>query len=77
MALVVYVILFSVFLVYTLAQAWPSESSPLSPVEFLSWTFAISSNVRLFLIVALAGALGSMVHVLRSLYWYVGHRDLP
>jgi len=32
--------------------------------------------VRLIFIVVMAGALGSMVHVLRSLYWYVGNREL-
>ena len=28
----------------------------------------------MILIVALAGALGALVHALRSFYWYVGHR---
>jgi hypothetical protein len=35
-----------------------------------------NEEVRLFLIVAMAGALGSLVHAFRSLYWYVGYRAL-
>jgi uncharacterized protein YcgL (UPF0745 family) len=30
----------------------------------------------MFLLVVCAGALGSLVHGLRSFYWYVGNRDL-
>lgn len=52
------------------------SNSPVSPVTFFRWTFPISDEERLFLIVALAGALGSLVHSLRSFYWYVGNREL-
>jgi hypothetical protein len=77
-----YLILFSIFLLYGLVRFWPPSipaepSAPITaPVTFFRWTFAISDEVRLFLIVALAGALGSLVHALRSLYWYVGNRKL-
>jgi hypothetical protein len=77
-----YLILFSILLLYGLVQLWPSsisaeKSAPLtSPVTFLLWTFCISDEVRLLLIVALAGALGGLVHALRSFYWYVGNRVL-
>ncbi|MGE5457580.1 MAG: hypothetical protein ACM3RX_04435 [Methanococcaceae archaeon] len=47
-----------------------------SPVTFFRWEFPLSDEERLFLIVALAGALGSSVHALRSFYWYVGNREL-
>lgn len=47
-----------------------------SPVTFFRWEFPLSDEERLFLIVALAGALGSLVHALRSFYWYVGNREL-
>ena len=53
-----------------------SSNSPASPVTFFRWAFQISNEGRLFLIVALAGALGSLVHALRSFYWYVGNREL-
>lgn len=80
--IVTYLILSSILLLYGLVQFWPpptpaGESAPTSSsVTFLFWTFSISDEVRLLLIVALAGALGSLVHALRSLYWYVGHREL-
>jgi len=36
----------------------------------------VSGRETLLLVaVALGGAIGSMVHALRSFYWYVGHRD--
>lgn len=67
-------------------SALPQASAPLqepayssvnsSNVTFFLWTFTISDEGRLFLIVALAGALGSLVHALRSFYWYVGNREL-
>jgi hypothetical protein len=47
-----------------------------SPVTFFRWTFTLSDEERLLLIVALAGALGSSVHALRSFYWYIGNREL-
>jgi len=63
-------------------QFWPppapaTGSAPTSsPVTFLFWTLSVSDEVRLIFIVAMAGAMGSLVHALRSLYWYVGNRDL-
>jgi hypothetical protein len=77
-----YLILASVLLLYVLVQFWPppapaSGSAPASsPVAFLFWTFSVSDEARLIFIVAMAGALGSLVHALRSLYWYVGNREL-
>ena len=77
-----YLILASILLLYSLVQFWPpptpaTGSAPaLSPVTFLFWTLSVSDEVRLIFIVALAGALGSLVHALRSLYWYVGNREL-
>jgi hypothetical protein len=78
-----YLFLFSVILIYSLVQFWPSQTSAFSSVNssnssvtFFQWEFSVSDEGRLFLIVALAGALGSLVHALRSFYWYVGHREL-
>ena len=77
-----YLILASILLLYSLLQFWPppapaTGSAPASsPVTFLFWTLSVSDEVRLIIIVAMAGALGSLVHALRSLYWYVGNREL-
>jgi hypothetical protein len=78
----VYLLLFSILLLYGLVQFWPpaastSGGSPsASPVAFFIWKIPVSDEVRLILIVAMAGALGGLVHSLRSLYWYVGNRGL-
>jgi len=77
-----YLILASLLLLYGLVQFWPLPTpaegpAPVSsPATFLFCTLLISDEVRLIFIVAMAGALGSMVHALRSLYWYVGNREL-
>ena len=39
-------------------------------------TARIYSETRLLLLVILAGALGSLMHAVRSLYWYTGNRDM-
>lgn len=61
-------------------------SSDLSPAATPSATpgkvsafgreFEVWDEVRLLWIVILAGALGSLIHAMRSVYWYVGNRNL-
>jgi len=48
---------------------WCDNANPKS-------TCWISLNTSLFLIAMLSGALGSLLHSLRSLYWYAGNRKL-
>ncbi len=47
-------------------------------IEFFwrSEGYWVWEEVRLLLIVITAGVLGALLHVIRSLFWYVGHRDL-
>jgi len=45
-------------------------------VTILGWQFGLEDEQRLLLLVILAGALGTLVHSLRSVYWYIGQRDL-
>lgn len=84
---VVSIILITIFLVllgivcfYSLLKFWPSipegEQIISSSVNFLSWTFSLSGEMRLIFIVIIAGALGGLVHALRSLYWYIGNREM-
>jgi hypothetical protein len=47
-----------------------------SEVSFVTWRISISEETRLLLLVVCAGALGSLVHGFRSLYWYFGNRAL-
>ena len=65
----------------TSSAASPSVSTPApipeaSPIAIFGRQFEIWDEVRLLLIVLLAGALGSLVHTVRSVYWYVGNRKL-
>ncbi len=58
----------------TTALVMEQASNP--PVRFLGWTLDVRREARLFLVVALTGALGGLVHALRSLVWYTGNRNL-
>lgn len=56
-------------------------ASPTERVEFISFfggwlTVTVYSERRLLLLVMLTGALGSLMHALRSLYWYTGNREM-
>jgi hypothetical protein len=46
------------------------------PTRLFWMDFCLSDEERLFLIVMFAGALGGLVHALRSFYWYAGCRKL-
>lgn len=77
----IYLVLLAVILVYGLVVFWlppaPIEGTAenYSEVTTFFGSFTISNEVRLLLIVAMAGALGSLVHAFRSMFWYVGNRD--
>src|SRR5213080_261348 len=67
----------------TSSAASPPVSTPTaipeatrSPIAIFGQEFPIWDEVRLLLIVILAGALGSLVHTVRSVYWYIGNRSL-
>ena len=82
-ALSAFLILMVIVCLYGLVVLWPTpipagepdENTP-SAITVLVWTFNIYDEVRLLLIVSLAGTLGTLVHEIRSLYWYIGSRAL-
>jgi hypothetical protein len=59
-----------------IATPTPTPSAERARIRIFFWYFEIWDEVRLLLIVILAGALGSLVHTVRSVYWYVGNRKL-
>ena len=61
--LLVYLVAVSFTLLLILSLNWPQGDRPLAESSML-------------LLVAASGALGSTVHTLRSLYWYIGNRML-
>lgn len=77
-----YLILLSIILLVAIVQSWPSlgaqrgQVNPMLRTKFLLWTFMISQEACLILIVILAGALGGLVRSLRSLAWYTGNKEL-
>jgi hypothetical protein len=82
----VFGVLLATFLLYSLWALWPppapvgggqQNAVPRSVgVTYIGFHFKVSADVLLFLVVAAAGALGGIVHTLRSLSWYVGNRRL-
>lgn len=59
-------------------QTSPRTTPAASPgkAKAFGFVFEVWDEVRLLWIVILAGALGSLIHALRSVYWYVGNRNL-
>jgi hypothetical protein len=72
----------SVLAMYTVWAFWPSEAGEAGKialkkeVDFFWLQSEVSRETLFFVTVAVAGALGGMVHVLRSLVWYAGNRLL-
>jgi len=56
----------------------PSELPDPDYIKFFGGRFeaTVYLETRLLLLVMLAGALGSLMHALRSLYWYTGNRKM-
>lgn len=80
-------LLLTAALLVVLVQVWPPapEVSPDgrtrlpardTTVHLFGWSPRVSRETCLFVVVLAAGALGAIVHALRSLYWYVGNRAL-
>lgn len=67
---------------YTLVAVWPASPSSgaaapkAASIAYLGTHFQLSPDAEVFVIAAAAGALGGMIHVLRSLAWYIGNRYL-
>jgi hypothetical protein len=72
--MVLYSLLMTLFLFYGLLAFWPAEAS--QTVSFLGRSFALITDVRLIMVVAIAGGIGGQVHAIRSLSWYIGNREL-
>jgi hypothetical protein len=45
-------------------------------IYYFSWRLTLPTELLFFLIVAIAGILGGLIHTARSLTWYIGNRDL-
>lgn len=67
-------------LLYALWEFWPTQAvlaaKTAQPVHLFGIDRNVSTEIRLFVIVALAGSLGGLMHSTRSAAWYVGHGGL-
>jgi magnesium-transporting ATPase (P-type) len=78
--LTIYMVVMGIVLFWALLAFFPAMTvnTPAAPakarVEFMLWTFTVSAEMRMILLVIFTGALGSLVHGFRSLFWYVGNR---
>jgi len=65
---------------YGLWQFWPSatvlQQNTVSRANFFGFHKLITPDERMFIVVAIAGALGGLLHSTRSFVWYVGHGGL-
>ncbi len=69
---------------YSLWAFWPITEKPgvsgsqgaVQRLNYFGWRPSLSHEFLFFVVVALAGALGGLVHSIRSFAWYVGNRDL-
>ena len=61
-----------------LEQAWTRKDkpAPAACVRMFGREFLLWDEQRLLMLVLLGGALGGLLHVLRSFGWYVGNREL-
>jgi len=71
-----YLIVLVVTLVYVLMKIWP-EKPPVESTTFLGrWTFDFPPERRYIVVVVIAGALGSFIHLATSFADFVGNRRL-
>ncbi len=73
-------VLIAALLLYALWAFWPTKTGTAQPgsksVHFLGLRRTISTEILFFVIVAVAGAIGGLIHATRSFAWHVAHRDL-
>jgi hypothetical protein len=76
-----YLVVMGIIFLWALLVFFPCEipngttpSTCSKVVGFMFWDFNVPDEMRMILLVAMAGALGSLVHGFRSLFWYAGNR---
>ena len=79
-ALLALVIAVALFLLYALWEFWPTAdllgAKTAMPVHIFGIHRLVTTEVRLFVVVAIGGMLGGLLHSTRSFAWYVGHSGL-
>lgn len=71
-----YILASLIGILYLLIKLWPTGTGDQPPTDFLWGQFVLPLDVRLFLIAAVAGALGAYVHLATSFADYAGNEKL-
>jgi len=72
----------ALFALYGLWAFWPASppptgaAPPTAKFSYFNWQLSLTRDQQFFVIVALAGVIGAMLHGLRSLSRYIGERYL-
>lgn len=77
-ALAIVILAAIILTVYSLIALWPPNSTITAPTpaHVLGLRLLLDRDQQLFVVVALAGVIGGLIHSGRSVYWYVGNRKL-
>jgi hypothetical protein len=76
-ALAVLVVLAAAFVFYSLVVFWPTTpAKDVQRVDYFGSERILSRDTLFFLVVAFGGALGGLIHTIRSITWYTGNRNL-
>jgi hypothetical protein len=75
-ALAIAILAAIILTVYSLVALWPPNSTSTAPTSthILGLRLLLDRDQQLFVVVALAGVIGGLIHSGRSVYWYVGNR---
>lgn len=76
LSIALYNVLFFLVLLAGILMILPTIAIGYSSKEVSIFGFVLTMEARLVLVVALSGALGGLVHSLKSFYWYLGNRGL-
>lgn len=72
-----YFVILTAFFLYLVIEIWPAgESETVSICLFGLKEIPVGNELRLIFIVALMGALGSLIHLMTSFATYIGNRQL-
>ena len=70
----------SLLLAYSILALWPVSTADAAPaantMTYFFWQVTLTSEAQLMAVVLLSGALGSCIHTIRSLYDFIGGREL-
>lgn len=79
--LVAYNVLLAILSTYTLVKVWPTNpsqtlnSTSVSSLNLFNYTFQITPEIQILLVVITLGALGSFIHTATSLATFVGNKN--